>query len=240
MTLVLQIMRFPFTPARAAGSRRSMLAETVEGVRYVLMQPTIRVQLFLLIGTSLFAKPVIDLFPGFAGQVFGQGAHGLGLLLSVHGLGAMAGGLWLASRTGGIRGLTHITIMNILFMACTLFLFTATKLFWLAVLMSALAGSAFIIMSVANQTLIQAAVDPELRGRVVSVYGMIAQDLPGLGTMVMGGFAEHFGLRIPVAVGAGLCLVLWFWAQRQRSWLVPAVETEAMAHDRAAEKSRQQ
>jgi MFS family permease len=240
MTLVLQIMRFPSTPARESARRRSMLAETFEGVRYVLTQQTIRVQLCLLIGTSLFAKPVIDLFPGFAGKVFGQGAHGLGLLLSVHGLGAMAGGLWLASRTGGIRGLTHITIVNILFMACTLFLFTATTLFWLALLMSALAGAAFIIMSVGNQTLIQAAVDPELRGRVVSVYGMIAQDLPGLGTMVMGGFAEHFGLRIPVAVGAGLCLVLWFWAQRQRGWLVPAVESETMARDRPAEKSRKQ
>ncbi len=226
MTLVLQIMRFPFTPAREPARRRSVAAETWEGVRYVLAQPTIRVQLILLIGTSLFAKPVIDLFPGFAGAVFHQDAHGLGLLLSMHGLGATAGGLWLASRSKGMRGLTHITIVNILFMALALFLFTATDLFWLGVVAAMLVGAAFIVMNVGNQTLIQAAVDPELRGRVMSVYGMIAQDLPSVGTMAMGVLAEHLGLRLPVAIGAGLCLILWYWAQRQRGWLVPAVENE--------------
>ena len=226
MTAVLALMRFPFTPAREPAHRQSVITETVEGVRYVLTQPTIRMQLLLLVGTSLFAKPVIDLFPGFAAQVFNQGAHGLGILLSMHGLGAMFGGLWLASRTKGMRGLTHITIVNILFMAVALFLFVATDMFWLGVVTAMMAGAAFIIMSVGNQTLIQAGVDPELRGRVVAVYGMIAQDLPGIGTMIMGGLAEHLGLRLPIAIGAGLCLVLWYWAQRQRSWLVPAVENE--------------
>ena len=230
MTTVLALMRFSFTPTREQPVRRqSMITETWEGVRYILTQPTIRAQLLLLVGTSLFAKPVIDLFPGFAAQVFNQGAHGLGILLSMHGLGAMFGGLWLASRTKGMKGLTHITIVNILFMSMALFLFIATDIFWIGVITAMLVGAAFIIMSVGNQTLIQAGVDPELRGRVVSVYGMMAQDLPGIGTMIMGGIAEHLGLRLPIAIGAALCLVLWYWAQRQRSWLVPAVENEETA-----------
>jgi Arabinose efflux permease len=239
MTVVLQFMRFPFTPAREASRRRSMFAETWEGVRYVFIQPTIRVQLLLLVGTSLLAKPVIDLFPGFAAQVFGQGAHGLGLLLSMHGLGAMAGGLWLASRTKGMVGLTHVTIVNILFMAVTVFVFATTTLYWLGLIMAMLAGATFIIMSVGNQTLIQAAVDPELRGRVVSVYGMIAQDLPAVGTMIMGGIAEHLGLQLPVAIGAGLCLILWYWAQRQRSWLVQAVEKNQSVTDAGRRRGKQ-
>jgi MFS family permease len=225
MTICLSVMRFPPIPARETG-RRSMLSETVDGVRYIVAQPTIRVQLFLLVATSLVAKPVIDLLPGFAAQVFDSGAHGLGLLLSFHGLGAMAGGMWLASRSAGMKGLTNVTIVNILFMALGLFLFAISDLFWLGCVMAALTGAAFIIMSVGNQTLIQATVEPELRGRVISVYGMVAQDVPALGAMMMGGFAEHFGLQLPVAVGAGLCLILWAWAQRQRSWLVAAVEAD--------------
>jgi MFS family permease len=237
MTLCLSIMHFPFTPpARDSGARRSVLGETLDGVRYILAQPTIRVQLLLLVGTSLFAKPVIDLFPGFAAEVFGSGAHGLGMLLSFHGLGAMAGGLWLAGRGKGLYGLTHITIVNILFMALGLLLFTLTELFWVGCVMSALTGAAFIVMSVGNQTLIQAAVDPDLRGRVISVYGMVAQDVPAIGAMMMGGFAEHLGLQIPVAAGAGVCLLLWLWAQRQRGWLVAAVESEAGARGRGAKR----
>jgi MFS family permease len=233
MTTVLSLIRFPFTPAREPAQRRSVIAETWEGVRYVVTQPTIRMQLLLLVGTSLFAKPVIDLFPGFAAQVFNQGAHGLGILLSMHGLGAMLGGLWLASRSKGMRGLTHITIVNILFMAVALFLFIGTDIFLIGVISAMLAGAAFIIMSVGNQTLIQASVDPELRGRVVSVYGMIAQDLPGIGTMIMGALAVHLGLRLPIAIGAVLCLVLWYWAQHQRAWLVSAVENEGTAVKKA-------
>jgi predicted MFS family arabinose efflux permease len=226
MTLCLSIMHFPPILKRESSARRSMLSETVDGVRYIVAQPTIRVQLFLLVGTSLFAKPVIDLFPGFAATVFDSGPHGLGMLLSLHGLGAMAGGMWLASRSNGMKGLTNVTIVNILFMALTLFLFTATDLFWVGCIMAVLTGAAFIIMSVGNQTLIQAAVEPDLRGRVISVYGMVAQDVPALGTMMMGALAEQFGLRLPIAVGAGICLILWAWAQRQRGWLVAAVEAE--------------
>ncbi len=226
MTACLWVMRLAFTPAREPAVRRSVLSETVDGVRYILAQPTIRVQLLLLVVTSLFAKSVIDLFPGFAAQVFDSGADGLGLLLSFHGLGAMAGGMWLAGRSNGIKGLTNITIVNILFMALALFLFAMSDLLWLGCVMSAVAGAAFIIMSVGNQTLIQAAVEPELRGRVISVYGMVAQDVPAVGAMMMGGFAEHFGLQLPVAIGAGVCLILWAWAQRQRDWLVAAVEAE--------------
>jgi MFS family permease len=125
-----------------------------------------------------------------------------------------------------MKGLTNVTIVNILFMALGLFLFTISDLFWLGCVMAALTGAAFIIMSVGNQTLIQAAVEPDLRGRVISVYGMVAQDVPALGAMMMGGFAEHFGLQLPVAIGAGVCLILWAWAQRQRNWLVAAVEAE--------------
>jgi predicted MFS family arabinose efflux permease len=111
-------------------------------------------------------------------------------------------------------------------MGLALALFTATEIFWFGCLTSAVLGVTFIIMSVGNQTLIQAAVDPDLRGRVVAVYGMTAQDVPALGAMIMGGFAEHLGLQLPVAVGAGICLILWLWGRRQQGWMTAVLETE--------------
>jgi predicted MFS family arabinose efflux permease len=226
-------MRFPYTPARAPAGRGSMLGETVEGVRYVVAHPSIRSLLLLMVCAALFAKSVIDLFPGFAAQVFSREADGLGLLLSFHGLGAMAGGAWLASRSGGIKGMTHVLTVNLLFMALALLLFASSSFFWLGCLMAFFTGSAFIIMSVGIQTLIQANVDPELRGRVVSVYGMIAQDMPAIGAMMIGGLAEIFGLQLPVAMGAGVCLILWWWAGRQKHRLAAALESET-----ATDKSR--
>ena len=235
MTVVLQIMKFPFTPpTRGTAAPQSMLQETVEGVRYVVAHPSIRILLLLLVCVALFAKSVIDLFPGFAAQVFSREADGLGLLLSFHGLGAMSGGAWLASRSGGIKGLTHVLTVNLLFMALALLLFAISNWFWLGCLMAYLTGSAFIIMSVCTQTLIQANVDPQLRGRVVSVYGMVAQDMPAVGAMIIGGLAEYLGLQVPVAMGACICFMLWWIAGRQKTRLAAALEND-MATDKTRE-----
>jgi predicted MFS family arabinose efflux permease len=176
--------------------------------------------------TSLFAKPVTDLLPGFAAQVFGRGPHGLALLLSAHGLGAMAGGVWLAGRDKGLIGMTAVTIRNILFMSLGLVIFTATDVFWIACPIVAWIGFTFIVQGVTNQTLIQSAVAPEFRGRVISTYGLIAQGVPSIGSMAMGIIAEHFGLRWPVAAGAVLCLLLWYYAWQGRKPLAAALEMD--------------
>lgn len=205
---------------------RSMIVETMEGLRYIVAHTGIRKQLTLLIGTSLFAKPVTDLMPGFAAQVFDRGPHGLALLLSAHGLGATAAGVWLAGRDKGIHGMTAVTIRNVLFMAIGLLIFTSTDIFWISCPIAAWLGFTFITQGVTNQTLIQSAVDPALRGRVVSTYGLIAQGVPSIGSFIMGGLAEHFGLRIPVAAGAVICLLIWALAWKDRKPMAAALEVD--------------
>jgi MFS family permease len=205
-----------------------MLTETWEGLQYIAQHPGIRPQLILLVVTSIFAKPLTDLLPGFAAQVFDNGPHGLAMLLSFHGIGAMLGSLWLASR-GGLKGLTAITLSTIILMSVGLLGFVATDIFWVACGLSGLLGFA-------NQTLIQSAVDPALRGRVISIYGMVAQGVPSLGAFIIGIAAEHFGLRIPVAVGALICLGVgvrgWFLRRR----LADALETDEGVPKKSVER----
>lgn len=215
--------------------QRSMIVETVEGLRYIVAHAGIRKQLTLLIGTSLFAKPVTDLLPGFAAQVFDRGPHGLALLLSAHGLGATLAGIWLAGRDKGIHGMTAVTIRNVLFMAIGLLIFTSTDIFWISCPIAAWLGFTFITQGVTNQTLIQSAVDPELRGRVVSTYGLIAQGVPSIGSFIMGGLAEHFGLRWPVAAGAAICLLIWARAWKERKIMAAALEVDPMQQRRLDE-----
>lgn len=224
-TLALRAMEMPSMVQER--TQRSMAAETIEGVQYIFGHSGIRTQLMLLIVTSIFAKPLTDLLPGFAAQVFERGPDGLALLLSFHGLGAMAGGLWLAGRGQGIKGMTATTIRNILFMAVGLLIFTSTNFFWIACPLISWIGFTFIVQGVTNQTLIQSAVDPALRGRVVSIYGLVAQGVPSIGTMLMGGIAEHMGLRLPVAGGALVCLLLWHQAWKQRKPMAAALEADA-------------
>jgi len=218
----------------AAPSGRSIWTETIDGLRYIIRHDGIRTQLALLVVISIFAKPLTDLLPGFAAEVFARGSSGLAWLLSFHGAGAMLGAVWMSAR-GSLKGLTRVTLANILLMAVGLVLFTATDLFWLACPLVAVIGFAFIAQSVSNQTLIQSAIDSSLRGRVMSVYGMINQGVPSLGTMAMGAAAEHLGLRLPVAFGAAICIALFAWSWRMRQPMTQALE-EAMPLEVSTER----
>jgi MFS family permease len=210
----------------AATTHHSLWHETLEGLRYVLQHNGIRTQLTLLIVTSVVAKPVTDLLPGFAGEVFDRGSTGLALLLSFHGAGAVVGAVWMTSRAS-LVGLTRVTLANILLMGIALLLFVATGNFWIAGPLVSLVGFAFIVQSISNQTLIQSAIEPALRGRVMSVYGIISQGVPSIGTLAMGTIAADWGLRLPIAVGAALCIALWGWGWRLRVPLAAALEHEA-------------
>ncbi len=46
---------------------------------------------------------------------------------------------------------------------------------------------------------------------------------------MLGGLSEHFGLRLPLAGGAVVCLVLWVWAARLRPAMDRAFEGEPAA-----------
>jgi MFS family permease len=235
-SVVLRLMSFDCPPVKRM--REPMLAEIRGGLRYIVGHFGIRLQLALLVLTGLLAKPLTDLMPGFAGQVFDQGAHGLALLLSAHGIGATTGALMLAGRSKSLRGMTSISIGSILVTAISLLLFAVTPVFWIACVLSGVAGFGFIVQNVTNQTLIQSATDPAFRGRVLSIYGMVAQGVPSLGALLIGFAAEHLGLRIPVASGAALCLLLWWWAWRRRRQLAASLEASPQTQAEAPQAAR--
>ena len=117
-------------------------------------------------------------------------------------------------------------IANLLLMACALLAFIATDIFWVAMPFLVVAGFSLVMQGVSVQTLIQTAVAGELRGRVLAVYGIVARGCPAIGALMLGGLSEHFGLRLPLAGGAAVCLVLWVWAARLRPAMDRAFEGE--------------
>jgi predicted MFS family arabinose efflux permease len=222
-SVVLGLMKITIAPKkREAG--RSMVVEITEGLSYIMGHGGIRLQLALLALVGILARPVSDLLPGFAGKEFSTGADGLAMLLSAQGMGAAAGAIWIAARPSGIAGMTRMTVVSILLLACGLMLFATTQIFWLAVVFAGMLGFSFILLTVSNQTLIQAAVDPGLRGRVMSTYGLIMQGVPALGALLMGTVAEHIGLRTPVFIGGAICLGVWLMVWRQRAMMEISLE----------------
>ena len=210
-------------PERRPRSETTLFGEVAEGWRYTVAHPGIRPVLVLLVITAVVSRPVVDLLPGFAGDVFDRGAGGLAWLTAAMGLGAMLGALWLALR-GVLAGLTTITISAVLVLALALGAFTAMDHFFLALPFLAISGFAMVVNGIGSQTLIQSSVAPAMRGRVMSLYTLIYRGMPALGAVVMGWLAEGLGLPATLGGGAVLCLIAWGWAARRRRGMAVALE----------------
>ncbi|MDH3242058.1 MAG: MFS transporter [Alphaproteobacteria bacterium] len=210
-------------PKRERRPARDIPGEILEGFRYARSHPGIGPLLIILLATTLFARPFNDLFAGFADDVFGRGADGLAWLTGMLGLGAFIGSIFLAQR-GGMEGLTRMLVTAVLIFAIALIGFTATDIFWFACLCTAVAGLSVVIVGVAEQTLLQGAVDSAMRGRILSLYTLIARGFPSIGALVMGTAASYVGLRLPVFLGALMCLGLWVWARIRQKRMAAILE----------------
>ncbi len=82
------------------------------------------------------------------------------------------------------------------------------------------------VIGVIEQSLIQASIPDQMRGRMMSLYSLISRGCPGIGALMMGYLASFEGLRIPVGGGAVLCMVLWVWVRRRQDVMATHLEKE--------------
>jgi len=215
----------PALPVRAA---QNALRASLEAYSYASRHPGIAPMLLLFAVTTIGTRGFIELFPGFADSVFHRGPQGLAMLTSTVGLGAIFGGGWMLFRSQ-ISGLTTIVLANTLVMSLAIVAFTATDSFILALPCVFIAGAAMVITGIGAQTLIQASVDRSMSGRVMALYGMIFRAGPALGAVVMGTASERLGLRLPLAVGAGVSIASWALTLHRRRAIVASLEDIAPA-----------
>lgn len=213
--------------------RKSVLHETLEGMRYVVGHPGIGPLILIIIFFAISVRPIFDLFPGFADAVFHRGPVGLSMLNSFLGLGALLGGVWASWRTG-LKGMTTFLAVSGCVGATALLAFALTDYFPLALPCVAIAGCGITLCNIISQTLIHAAVDDAKRGRVFALYGMINGASPGIGTFAMGVAADHVGLPLPVAIGGAFGLVLCLFALANRRRLATYLEAATDADGPAA------
>jgi len=198
-----------FVEVRPAASHDKKAAdvwtELLEGVRYVRRHRTIRGLLLLIAFASVFGRGALEMLPAFADAVFGRGSAGLAILTSAVGVGAVATGLVLARNTtwltiGAIR--LAVVIAGLLIAA---FGFNAT--FWLAVALVTTLGVLLSLGGIGSQILLQSLVEDRVRGRVSSLWGMVAFGGTALGGVIVGAASAVVGLQPTVMAAGLLCAV---------------------------------
>lgn len=189
----------PPTEARA-------LHELKEGIVYAWNFAPIRSILLLVVLVSLTGASYMVLMPIFAAQVFHGGAHTLGYLMAVPGIGALLVGLYLASRKSVLGAGARITAGAILFGVGLVGLGLSSRM-PIAMVFLVLVGLGMVLQMALSNTIIQTLVDDDKRGRVMSLFTVAFMGMAPFGSMLAGSVAERLGAPHTVVLGGCACIV---------------------------------
>ena len=183
----------------------------LDGLRYVMGNPTLRRLMFMAALPTLFGMPYQTLMPATADRVFGVDAAGLGALLTANGVGALVGSIVIAglTRHGGVPGSGAGRLRRVQLVAGTLLGVAVTTFglvghFLPALAIVAVAGGASATYMAVNTTLLIQRADRAFHGRVMSVYMMAFAALP-LGSVPAAWIADQVGLPVTIAVSGVAC-----------------------------------
>lgn len=183
----------------------STLANIAEGFSFVAKSAPIRGLLLLLGLVSLMGMPYAVLMPIFADKILGGGSDTLGYLMGASGAGALVAGLILASRRE-VFGLGRWVAIASGALGISLILFSFSNVTWLSLLLLIPVGFSMMTQMSSSNTLIQAMVPDEIRGRVMSVYSMMFMGMAPLGALLAGFLAGILGVQYTVALGGLVCI----------------------------------
>lgn len=184
----------------------SILKEMLEGFRYVFQTPIIRMLLGVNFFMVFFSMTYFLLLPGFAKEVLDAGPDRLGLLISISGIGSLVGSLLIASMPDRNRG--RVLLFSALLLGVGLIFFASSSNYWLSVAILTVVGLGQSGRMSLSNVLLQANVDNDYRGRVMSIY-MLEFSILAISIYPISLLADRVGPQITVGVsGVGMVVLV--------------------------------
>lgn len=199
--LAIGAVRTP--PAEIRARQEAVLRNLIEGVKAIGRNQVTATLLLLTMACEVFAFSYAALMPIFAADVLHLDASGYGYLTAAVGLGAVTGAVGLASL-GDYRHKGWLLTGAFLLFGIFLLAFSFSTWLGLSLVLLVGVGVASCAFDTLQQTLLQANVPEEMRGRAIGAW-VLAIGTGPLGTMYLGLMAGQIGA--PLAVGLNGALV---------------------------------
>jgi MFS family permease len=208
--VLYSLLKIPIPGTPVDEKQRPPLAKQLtSGLSYILGHVSLSPLFTFALVMMLLGQSYQQVMPAFALGIFDVGSEGLGLMLTVVGIGALTGSLTMAyisrrpdkARIQAYTG-TALGIALATFGLCSAFHFFAGGLIALFAV-----GLCLDFDSTINNTLIMINADPAYYGRVMSVY-MMTFSLAPLGAFLSGWSIDHVG-GAATMFGAGVLLSIF-------------------------------
>ncbi len=193
-------------PKTTAPKKGSTIEKIKEGFVFVARTKPIRSLMLLLGLVSLMGMPYAVLMPIFADEILQGGVRGLGILMGASGSGALVAALTLAAKKN-LKGLGRWVAISSGVFGTFLILFSLSETFWLSAALLVPIGFSMMLQMASSNTLVQAMVPDELRGRVMAVYSMMFMGMAPIGSLLAGSIANYLGAPNTVALGGAWCII---------------------------------
>ncbi len=205
----------------------SGLQNLKDGLTYLRSRPDLMMLIAMAAVLTIFAFPYSMLMPVMARDVLHVGLPGQGALMTAMGVGATIGALTLAAKSDYPHKGKLILIGFFTFSAALLVFALSTNLYVSMVAMAFL-GAGMITFMASGNTVLQANVPSQMRGRVLSVWMLSNMGLVPFGSMQAGAVAQSFGAPVALSIGAIICativLAIAIFVPRIRTLSTAAVE----------------
>ncbi|HEY5882882.1 MAG TPA: MFS transporter [Nakamurella sp.] len=175
-----------------------------EGLRYVRQNPTLLWPIVLVFFIGTFGYNFAIILSAYTQNVFQSGADLYGLLNTAMAAGSVTGALFAARRTSA--GLP------VLFLAAGgfglgLVVLGLTPWFWPFLVLLVVVGFVSVTFNTLGNATVQLASEPELRGRVMSLYMLVFMGGTPIGAPIVGAITEQWGAPTALVVSGLICLL---------------------------------
>ena len=195
--------------SRSQNKDANMLRDFWAGIKYVAMTPIAFTMVGMSFAFGFFGAAYVQVLPAFGKEVLRLNADGAGFLLTVAGIGSLAGNIYLASL-GNTKNKNWLLLGMIILFGVSLFFFALSPIYIVSLVLLFFTGVGFTGFISMGTAILQISTPPELRGRMMSLW-LIGAAVHYIGAWPLGTVGEYYGWPMSLGGGALLMLGLVMW-----------------------------
>ena len=203
------LMMMSGVESRSENKDANMLRDFWVGIRFVATTPIAFTMVGMSFAFGFFGAAYVQVLPAFGKEVLRLNADGAGFLLTVAGIGSLAGNIYLASL-GNTKNKNWLLLGMIILFGVSLFFFALSPIYLISLVLLFFTGVGFTGFISMGTAILQISTPPELRGRMMSLW-LIGAAVHYIGAWPLGTVGEYWGWPMSLGGGALLMLGLVMW-----------------------------